>query len=60
MDVGTILEGQEAVDEGLIDGVGTVSDAIDELYSMIKSRKSKYAKAKKSSDSSSRAQANNN
>ncbi len=38
-DIGTILEGQEAVDEGLIDSVGTVSDAIDELYSMIKSSK---------------------
>ncbi len=38
-DIGTILEGQEAVNEGLIDRVGTVSDAIDELYSMIKQTK---------------------
>ena len=34
-DVGTILDGDEAVDEGLIDEVGTVSDAIEALYSMI-------------------------
>lgn len=35
MDIGTILEGQEAVDEGLIDSLGTLSDAMDCLYSMI-------------------------
>ncbi|MDO5123756.1 MAG: ATP-dependent Clp protease proteolytic subunit [Eubacteriales bacterium] len=35
MDIGTILEGQEAVDEGLIDSVGSLSDAIDCLYEMI-------------------------
>lgn len=41
MDIGTILEGEEAVKEGLIDEVGTVSDAVDALYSMIKKNKSK-------------------
>ena len=35
LDIGTILEGQEAVDEGLIDSVGTLSDAMDALYEMI-------------------------
>ncbi|MEE0964234.1 MAG: ATP-dependent Clp protease proteolytic subunit [Ruminococcus bromii] len=60
MDVGTILEGQEAVDEGLIDNVGTVSDAIDELYSMIKSNKSKHAKAKRASDNSKGAETDKN
>ncbi len=35
MDVGTILEGEDAVREGLIDSVGTLSDAIDCLYNMI-------------------------
>ncbi len=35
MDIGTILEGQEAVDEGLIDSVGSLSDAMDCLYQMI-------------------------
>lgn len=34
-DIGTILEGQEAVDEGLVDCVGTLSDATDCLYDMI-------------------------
>lgn len=41
MDIGTILEGEEAVEEGLIDEVGTVSDAIDSLYTMIKRGKKK-------------------
>ena len=35
MDVGTIRDGERAVAEGLIDAVGTVSDAIDALYEMI-------------------------
>ena len=35
MDVGTILDGERAVSEGLIDSVGTVSDAIEALYEMI-------------------------
>ncbi len=49
MDIGTILEGEEAVEEGLIDSVGTVSDAMDALYEMIKENKrsSKKSKSKK-------------
>lgn len=47
MDIGTILEGEEAVEEGLIDEVGTVSDAIDALYGLIKENKSR-SKPKKS------------
>ena len=35
LDIGTILEGQEAVDEGLIDSVGTLAEAMDALYDMI-------------------------
>ncbi|MBQ1452607.1 MAG: ATP-dependent Clp protease proteolytic subunit [Ruminococcus sp.] len=35
MDVGTILDGERAVEEGIIDSVGTVSDAIEALYEMI-------------------------
>ena len=35
MDIGTILDGQEAVREGLIDRTGTLDDAFSELYSMI-------------------------
>ncbi len=51
MDIGTILEGQEAVDEGLIDSVGTVSDAIDALYDMIKKQKSRKKRSSKSGKS---------
>lgn len=39
-DIGTILEGQEAVDEGLVDSVGTLKDATDCLYQMINKAKS--------------------
>lgn len=39
-DIGTILEGKEAVDCGLIDAVGTLSEATDALYEMIRRRKS--------------------
>ena len=35
MDVGTVLDGQSAVDEGLIDALGGVSDVIESLYAMI-------------------------
>ena len=35
MDVGTILDGQRAVDTGLIDAVGNLTDALDCLYEMI-------------------------
>ena len=41
MDVGTILDGERAVSEGLIDAVGTVSDAIDALYEMIEENSAK-------------------
>ena len=40
-DIGTILEGKEAVECGLIDEVGTLSDATDALYEMIRERKNK-------------------
>lgn len=46
LDVGTILEGQEAVDEGLIDQIGTIRDALDKLYDIIDSTK-KLQKRKK-------------
>ena len=45
-DVGTMLEGEEAVKEGLIDEVGGINSALQKLYSMIdtkkKKRKEKY------------------
>ncbi|WP_294467639.1 ClpP family protease [uncultured Ruminococcus sp.] len=55
MDIGTILEGEEAVEEGLIDSVGTVSDAIDALYDMIKESKEPKETKKKSRAKSSKA-----
>ena len=41
MDVGTILDGERAVSEGLIDEVGTVSQAIEALYKMIEDNSEK-------------------
>lgn len=38
-DIGTILEGEEAVKEGLIDAVGTLMEATDCLYDMIAAQK---------------------
>ena len=38
MDVGTVLDGQSAVDEGLIDALGGVSAVIESLYAMIEGR----------------------
>jgi ATP-dependent protease ClpP protease subunit len=35
MDVGTILDGERAVEEGLIDSVGNLTQALDCLYEMI-------------------------
>lgn len=37
-DVGTLLEGEEAVKEGLIDAVGGMSDALTKLHEMIEKR----------------------
>ncbi len=45
-DVGTLLEGQEAVSEGLIDEVGGMSDALFKLHEMIDKYKEKKGKIK--------------
>ena len=37
-DMGTVLDGKMAVDVGLIDRIGCLSDAISELYKMIENR----------------------
>lgn len=37
MDVGSVIDGKEAVEEGLIDRLGGLSDAIECLYQMIES-----------------------
>lgn len=38
-DVGTVISGKQAVSLGLIDSVGTLSDALETLYGMIEQRK---------------------
>jgi ATP-dependent protease ClpP protease subunit len=43
MDIGTVLDGEDAVKEGLIDCLGGLSDAIDALYEMIENSPKKYA-----------------
>lgn len=40
-DVGTLLEGEEAVKEGLIDDVGGMSDALTKLHEMIEEKMNK-------------------
>ena len=40
-DVGTVISGAQAVDLGLIDAVGTLSDALEALYAMIAEGKRK-------------------
>lgn len=41
MDVGTVLDGEQAVKEGLIDGLGSLSDAMDYLYESIRKNSDK-------------------
>ena len=41
-DVGTLLEGEEAVKEGLIDAVGGMSDALTKLHEMIEKKINGY------------------
>ena len=40
-DMGSILIGEEAVKEGIIDEVGGIRDAFDKLYELIKEKKKK-------------------
>ena len=47
LDIGTVLEGEEAVEEGLINKVGTVRDALDRLYKMIDEKKPSESKKKR-------------
>lgn len=41
-DLGTILNGSEAVDVGLIDEIGSLSNALERLYEMIEQSDSRY------------------
>ncbi|TQI65975.1 ATP-dependent Clp protease proteolytic subunit [Clostridium sp. KNHs216] len=45
MDVGSVLDGNDAVSEGLIDSLGSLSDAIDCLYDMIDKKKAQQKKS---------------
>lgn len=42
MDIGTVLDGEDAVKEGLIDEMGTLSDALSSLYQMIEESKNSH------------------
>ncbi|MEE1009731.1 MAG: ATP-dependent Clp protease proteolytic subunit [Agathobacter sp.] len=41
-DLGTILVGEQAVKEGLIDSIGGISEAFNKLYELIETNKEKY------------------
>ena len=45
MDIGTVLEGEAAVKEGLIDRLGGLSDAVECLYSLIEKKNGKSKKS---------------
>ena len=38
-DLGTVLVGQKAVEEGLIDEIGGIQDALRKLYDMIENKR---------------------
>ena len=42
MDMGTVLDGEAAVSEGLIDSLGGLSDAIEALYTLIETTEQRY------------------
>lgn len=42
MDMGTVLDGESAVKEGLIDSLGGLSDAIEALYRLIETSERRY------------------
>lgn len=42
MDMGTVIDGETAVNEGLIDRLGGLSDAIEELYRLIETGEPRY------------------
>lgn len=48
LDIGSVLDGSQAVKEGLIDSLGSLSDAIDFLYKMIDDRKKEEQKKSQS------------
>jgi ATP-dependent protease ClpP protease subunit len=43
LDVGSVIEGEKAVELGLIDSLGSLGDAMDCLYEMIETTEKRYA-----------------
>jgi len=50
MDVGTVLNGEDAVSEGLIDSLGGLSDAIKCLYELIEEKKTQSSSEEETTD----------
>lgn len=42
MDMGTVIDGEKAVEIGLVDNLGSLSDAIERLYSIIENSEGRY------------------
>lgn len=57
MDVGSVLDGETAVKEGLIDGLGGLSDAVQCLYDMIESSDEEEKKSSKKKGSAKKQNA---
>lgn len=55
MDVGTVLDGEDAVKEGLIDGLGSLADALACLYDMIEKNKEDHGNAEHTENNPSEA-----
>ena len=62
LDIGTVLDGKNAVQEGLIDNLGSLSDAVKRLYELIEkdSPRKAPAKSEKSSKSSKSSKSTKN
>lgn len=46
MDMGTVIDGEKAVEIGLVDNLGSLSDAIECLYSIIENSENRYSDEK--------------
>lgn len=55
MDVGSVLDGETAVNEGLIDSLGGLSDAVQCLYSLIEQQKTDKESTKRTKYSTGKA-----
>lgn len=55
LDIGTVLDGKTAVKEGLIDSLGSLSDAVKALYKLIEKRNAQNVKAAKSNKKGSKS-----